>query len=203
MANPEYGPPSPTAGSGPAGAPGGTRASARKLELRDAPRALIALLVFLVCLPILIVATPYFVVVAFRRRLERRRLTREIGERWQGRRLLLVYSNSPVWQEYIETGWLPRFADVAVALNWSERKRWPSEHPFEARVFRAWAGRREFNPVAIAFLPDGTVEVVRFWLAFRDFKHGRPARLRAAEQRLEEVAAAVRGAGRPGEDGGA
>ncbi len=173
---------------------GAARRAASKLEWRDAPRAAIALLVFVVCLPILLVAAPYFAVVALRRRVERRRLAGEIPDRWHGRRLLLVYSDSPVWKPYIEASWLPRLGDVAVPLNWSERKRWPSERPFEARVFRSWAGRREFNPVAIAFLPDGTVEVVRFWRAFRDFKHGKAARLRAAERRLEEIAGVLRAA---------
>lgn len=161
---------------------------------RDVPRAVIALLVLIVCLPILVLALPFAGIAALRGRLERRRLAAEIGERWQGRRLLFVYSNSPVWQEYLEVNWLPRLADVAVVLNWSERRRWRSEHPFEERVFRRWAGRREFNPIAIAFLPDGQVEVIRFWKAFRDFKHGKPGALRAAESRLHEVVAVLGGA---------
>ncbi len=174
------------------------------LEWRDAPRALIALGVLIVCLPILVLASPYLVISGLRGRLERRRLAAQIDDRWQGRRRLLVYSNSPVWRDYIEANWLARLSDVAVRLNWSERKRWRGEHPFEERVFRRWAGPREFNPLAIAFLPDGQVEVVRFWRAFRDFKHGKPARLRSAEHRLEEIAAALR-AGRaptpsPGEE---
>ncbi len=164
------------------------------LSWRDAGRAVIAVLVLIVCVPILILAAPVLAISALWGRLERRRLAAQVPDRWQGRRLLVVYSNSPVWQEYVEANWLPRLADVAVLLNWSERKRWPTEHPFEARVFRRWAGPREFNPVAIAFMPDGTVEVVRFWRAFRDYKHGKPARLRSAEHRLEEVAAALRAA---------
>lgn len=162
---------------------------------RDALRALIAVLVFVACVPILVIAGPVLAAAALWQRVDRRRLARQVPGQWQGRRLMLVYSDSPVWKEYVEANWLPRVADVAVLLNWSARKRWPSEHPFEARVFRRWAGRREFNPLAIAFMPDGQVEVVRFWRAFRDFKHGKAARLRAAEKRLEEIAAVLRAAG--------
>ena len=36
-----------------------------------------------------------------------------------GRRVLFVYSNSPVWQEYIEQNVLPRLPETAVVLNWS------------------------------------------------------------------------------------
>src|SRR5918911_507082 len=42
----------------------------------------------------------------------------------RGRDLLLVYSNSPNWQPYVEANWLPRWGERAVVLNWSERSRW-------------------------------------------------------------------------------
>jgi energy-coupling factor transporter transmembrane protein EcfT len=37
---------------------------------------------------------------------------------------LVVYSNSPVWQEYFQTHVLPAMRDRGVVLNWSERNRW-------------------------------------------------------------------------------
>lgn len=101
-----------------------------------------------------------------------------------GRFILFVYSNSPNWKDYIETNILPRIESHAVTLNWSERKRWNDEHPFEKRVFRRWAGYTEFNPVAIIFPPAGEVKVIRFWLAFRDYKHGKADRLKRAEEEL-------------------
>ena len=102
-------------------------------------------------------------------------------------------------------------------------------HPLEQKVFRRFAGAREFNPIAIVLArveprgdthsggesaaeevsEDGAastaaatsvrwaigrllfrereVRIIRFWRAFRDHKHGRSARLRAAE--LEMFAA--------------
>ena len=35
----------------------------------------------------------------------------------RGRRILLVYSRSPVWQPYIESNWLPRLNEQAIVLN--------------------------------------------------------------------------------------
>lgn len=50
-------------------------------------------------------------------------------------------------------------------LNWSERAEWPEHHPLEGRIFRMWAGDREFNPVAIVIPKRGPVRVIRFWQA--------------------------------------
>jgi hypothetical protein len=99
--------------------------------------------------------------------------------------LLLVYSNSPHWQAYIEERWLPRLQPLAIVLNWSERAQWPKQHPFEAAIFRTWAGDREFNPLAIVIPAHGPVQVIRFWRAFRDYKHGKDHALRVAEHELE------------------
>jgi len=57
----------------------------------------------------------------------------------------------------------------------------------EAAIFRRWAGDQEFNPIAIVLPVRGPVKVVRFWRAFRDFKHGKSDGLRAAERELSEI----------------
>ena len=103
---------------------------------------------------------------------------------------MLVTSNSPNWQAYVEANILPRLGDRAVVLNWSERQRWPSVAPWEGRFFRRFAGDREFNPAALVHRPDGKIEVIRFHRAFLDFKHGDDAALRAAESALFESVAA-------------
>ena len=90
-----------------------------------------------------------------------------------GRLLLFVYSDSPNWKAYVESNILPRIEGHAVTLNWSRRREWARTHPFEAKLFRRWAGEREFNPLALVIRPGRRVKVFRFWQAFRDFKHGR------------------------------
>ena len=137
-------------------------------------------------LPILLLALPFLGAGAWLDRRKRRRLQREFHRQWggQGKRLLLVYSNSPTWQGYIEENWLPRLDAIAVVLNWSERSTWAERHPLEADIFEAWAGEREFNPLAIIIPVDGPVRVIRLWQAFRDNKHGKDRTLRAAEAEL-------------------
>ena len=102
----------------------------------------------------------------------------------QGRPLFFVYSESPNWQDYVETNILPRVADHAVVLNWSDRQLWRSTSPWESRFFHHFAGRRDFNPIALVFCRFGRINAVRFHKAFLDYKHGRELGLRTAEAEL-------------------
>lgn len=89
----------------------------------------------------------------------------------RGRRALVVYSNSPIWQEYFERQVLPELGGRAVVLNWSDRARWPLSLP--VALFRLFAGTREFNPLAIVFRPFAWPRRFRFYGPFQAFKHGR------------------------------
>ena len=100
---------------------------------------------------------------------------------------MFVYSDSPVWKAYLENQVLPQIREKAVVLDWSERSKWPVEHPWEARFFRKFAGDREFNPIALVFGPYGRVTAIRFYRAFRDHKHGRSEALERATSRLLET----------------
>ena len=119
-----------------------------------------------------------------------------------GRRLILVYSRSPHWQRYVEEHWLPRYGAQAVVLDWSDRSVWRAlrPKPVEVALFERYAGRAEYNPLAIGVPRRGKVQVIRFWRAFRDYKHGKELALRRAEAELEALASALRGG--DGEAGG-
>ena len=113
-----------------------------------------------------------------------------IKKHWShnGKTLLFVYSNSPVWQEYIENNVLPKIESKAVILNWSERSKWDRKpRSLEAKVFRHWAGSREYNPIAMIFNPGRKIEILRFWQAFRDHKHGKEKPLKEMESKLFEL----------------
>src|SRR5262245_36046537 len=69
----------------------------------------------------------------------------------RGRYALVVYSNSPIWKDYFEQRLLPAIGNRAVVLNWSERRQWSYALP--AALFTCFGGRREFNPLAVAFAP--------------------------------------------------
>ena len=97
-----------------------------------------------------------------------------------GRRVLFVYSNSPVWKPHIEADVLPRLPSTAAVLNWSERSEWP-RWSLSVWLFRFYAGNREYNPLAIVIRPWCGPKLFRFWRAFRDSKHGKGEPLRELE----------------------
>lgn len=100
----------------------------------------------------------------------------------RGKDVLFVYSDSPIWQEYLEAQVLPKIAQRAVVLNWSQRKHWkPSLARF---AFAHFGGSREFNPLGIVFRPGRRAQLFRFWQPFRDFKHGRDESLRKMESQF-------------------
>jgi hypothetical protein len=90
---------------------------------------------------------------------------------------IVVYSNSPVWQEYFETQIIPRLGKRAVVLNWSKRNTWNVSLP--VILFQMFGGSREFNPMAIVFKPLLWPRRFRFYKAFRSFKRGRPDEVEA------------------------
>jgi hypothetical protein len=100
----------------------------------------------------------------------------------RGRDILLVYSDSPIWHDYIEQRLLPTIRDRAVVLNWSQRKRW--RFSLARMAFRHFGGYREFNPLAVVFRPFRLTRKFRFWQPFRDFKHGKAAPLQQMENDL-------------------
>ena len=97
----------------------------------------------------------------------------------RGTRLLLVHSNSPVWQAHIQKDILPRLPERSIVLNWSDHNKWrPS---LAAMVFHHFGGYRNFNPLAVVIRPFRRAKVFRFHEAFTEFKHGRPEPLAKVE----------------------
>ena len=97
----------------------------------------------------------------------------------RGRDILFVYSDSPVWQDYIEQCIVPNLGERAIVLNWSERKRWRLS--LRRMAFYHFGGDREFNPLGVVFRPFRRTRTFRFWQPFRDFKRGRPEALQKME----------------------
>jgi hypothetical protein len=91
----------------------------------------------------------------------------------KGKDILYVSSDSPVWRGYMQNEILPLVAGRAIVLNWSERHSW-SRLSLHARVFRAFGGWRNYNPMVVLFRPLRRAKVFRFRLAFKDWKHGHP-----------------------------
>jgi hypothetical protein len=101
----------------------------------------------------------------------------------RGKDILLVYSDSPIWNEYMTSQILPLVKQRAEVLNWSERKRW-SRWSLAVRVFRSYSGGRDFNPMVILFPPLGKALFFRFLPAFQEQKRGSPEPLERMRQDL-------------------
>lgn len=115
--------------------------------------------------------------------------------RWrsQGIRGVLVFSESPVWQPYIEKEWLPKFGDRFVTLNWSSRASW--ENSLAVLLWRHFCGSykggtgvyRNVNPAVIVLRGVRHPLVFRFHGPFEAAKHGEVEGLKALERRLLEA----------------
>ena len=145
-------------------------------------------LLTIVAIALLVVAAPLLLTVVVAHAVWIGALYLAVWIWWIGRatrRVLFVYSDSPNWKEYIEQQILPRLPQNAVVLNWSRRKQWP-RFSLAVLLFRAFAGGREFNPIALVFTRFGFVERFRFWQPFRDAKHGKDEPLKMLEAALFE-----------------
>ncbi len=89
----------------------------------------------------------------------------------RGKDTLFVYSNSPIWQDYMTQQVLPLVQNRAILLNWSERSTWRKWrlHP---QIFYSFSRGHDFNPMVIIFRPLRRAKLFRFWSAFKDWKQG-------------------------------
>ena len=110
----------------------------------------------------------------------------------RGKRPLFVYSDSSNWKEYIEKHILWKIREQAVVMNWSQRSQWDRRrNPLEVRIFEHWSAKRgavkEFNPMAVVFVPWWRPRMFRFWQAFKEFRNGRDRSLRSLEVQLLDI----------------
>jgi hypothetical protein len=100
----------------------------------------------------------------------------------RGKDVLLVYSDSPIWQNYVEQELLPMLTDRAVVLNWSERRNWTPS--LAVWAFRYFGGSRGYNPLAVVFRPFRRARTFRYYEPFRDYKHGKSERVAKMTEEL-------------------
>jgi hypothetical protein len=89
----------------------------------------------------------------------------------RGKDVLFVYSDSPIWRDYMLAEMLPLVKTRAVILNWSERSTW-ERWSLRVIAFRLFAGRKAFNPMLVVFRPFRLAKRFRFYSAFREWKQG-------------------------------
>src|SRR5262249_55267074 len=88
-----------------------------------------------------------------------------------GKDTLVIYSDSPIWHDYLTQTILPLVQERAMVLNWSERKKW-HRWSLPVQIFSSFGGGYAFNPMVILFRPFRRAAVFRFWDAFKDSKRG-------------------------------
>ena len=148
-------------------------------------------LIHLASVPIVVIVVllllPLFLLFATARVLYGTALQVVIWLCWcrRGINVLLVYSESPNWYEYIEDYMIPKLPPSTVRLNWSERREW-RYFSLPVMAFRFLGGSREFNPMVVVFRPFRWAQTYRFWKPFQDFKHGKTEALAAMEAALLE-----------------
>ena len=108
----------------------------------------------------------------------------------RSKHILFVYSDSPIWHDYIDEHILPVIRDRTVVLNWSQRRSRSWRRSLAVAAFKHFGGWRDFNPMAIVFRPFHRAKVFRFLPAFREFKHGRPEKLLTMQQEFFEYSRA-------------
>ena len=74
----------------------------------------------------------------------------------RGKDVLFIYSDSPIWHEYMTTQVLPLVQERAVGVA----------------VFHHFGGGGDFNPLVVLFQPLRLAKMFRFWSAFNDWKRG-------------------------------
>ncbi len=101
----------------------------------------------------------------------------------RGQSVLLVYSSSPNWEQYVQTQLVQKLGKKSVFLNWSERKTW-KRLSLAVLAFHYFGGDREFNPLAIVFRPLHWAKVFRFFKPFQDLKRGKTEPLERMQRDL-------------------
>jgi hypothetical protein len=94
----------------------------------------------------------------------------------RGRRVLLVFSDSPYWKEFIGGEVASRLSHCAVVLNRSV----PGRRRFTLAwlAYRQFGGWRDHCPLAVVFRPFQRSHTYRFHRPFLEWKHGKPEALR-------------------------
>ena len=144
-------------------------------EITGGAKTLLIILCLLVFAPILFVAAIFYLLWGCI-------LYLSVWLGWKQQLVLFVYSNSPIWKDYLEKEIIPLIQEKAVILNWSERKSWRNSIPTLA--FRYFGGSQNFNPIAIVFRPFQPAKTFRFYQAFKKFKHGDSKEVEEIKDRL-------------------
>lgn len=104
----------------------------------------------------------------------------------RGKSILIVTSESPIWENYMAEQIISVLQPQAVILNWSKRSERSHSYNPHVLTFNHFGGKNEFNPLAFVFRPFRRAKVFRFWDAFKNYKHGKEHSLEEIKEELLE-----------------
>ncbi len=107
-----------------------------------------------------------------------------------GKRIIFVTSNSPIWHDYLENKWINIITKYAYILNWSERNQWNNSQ-WEIRMFRHWGGDRDMVPMFIIYVNYFHIQKFRLYKPFIEYKHGKDRNLSNIEINIEKSISAI------------
>lgn len=94
----------------------------------------------------------------------------------RGRRVLLVFSDSPHWRDFMGGEVAARLGTCAVVLNRSQQSR--RRFTLACFAYQHFGGWRDHCPLAVVFRPFRRSRIYRFHKPFIEWKHGKPEALR-------------------------
>jgi hypothetical protein len=106
----------------------------------------------------------------------------------RGKSILIVTSDSPIWEDYMAEQIIRVLHPQAMILNWSKRSEWSHSYNLQVMTFNYFGGKSDFNPLAVVFRPFRRAKVFRFWDAFKNYKHGKEHSLEVIKEELLEYA---------------
>lgn len=102
----------------------------------------------------------------------------------RGINTFVLYSDSPYWKDYFEREFIPSMAASCRGLNRSQKSPGFRVQEF---VFYHFVGDSKCCPVVIIFQPLRWHREFHLFEAFRDLKHGKPAKLQHEIEEMSEV----------------
>ncbi|HEX7966057.1 MAG TPA: hypothetical protein VF651_10085 [Gammaproteobacteria bacterium] len=108
--------------------------------------------------------------------------------KWPANKWILVsYTESEHWSQYLETEIIPRLGDACVVINRS-RPDWKQKYPIEAKAIKVWGKNRQYNPMIVLVPKVGRVKIFRLFEEFKAKKHGKSGPLEAKISEILELA---------------
>lgn len=102
----------------------------------------------------------------------------------RGRRFLVVYSDSELWQSYFRDEVAPAFGASARVINHSRDGGTCRWWDLGWAAYRLCGGARNHLPIVVRFSAFGPWKSIRFYRAYKLAKGGEPADLERAKQAL-------------------